>query len=231
MYRVLILSGAGLSAESGLKTFRGEDGYWNEYRIEDVCSVEGFNRDRELVNRFYDSRRSELDSVKPNYAHQKIAEIKGKFKNEIAVITQNVDDLLERAGCEDVIHLHGTLTDLRCESCKTVFPIDYKLSSGAVCPNCGSKNIRHNVVMFGEQAPKYALLDKINSEIELFIVIGSSGNVLPLGIMGSFHENSILNNLDPDPNLDPHYRKVIHKKATESIDEIVSDIEQFLKGE
>jgi len=229
MYKILILSGAGLSAESGIETFRGNGGRWEKYNVMEVCSTEGFEKDRELVSRFYDDRRIDISDKLPNYAHKKIAEIKAKYPNDIAVVTQNVDDLLERAGCDEVIHLHGTLIDLRCEECGEVFHIGYKSQDNMVCPSCDSGNIRHNVVMFGEPAPLYSTLDSINQEIEMFIVIGSSGQVLPLGMMATFHENSILNNLDVDDYIDSHFKRVIHKGATEAIDEIIESIENFLE--
>ncbi len=125
MKKVYIISGAGLSAESGIRTFRGSDGMWEEYSIEEVCSIYGWERDRDKVTEFYNKRRADISTKKPNYAHKRLAELKNKYPNNIYMLTQNVDDLLEKAGCKDVIHLHGTLTDLRCEMCETVFYIGY----------------------------------------------------------------------------------------------------------
>jgi len=227
-YRVLIISGAGLSAESGLKTFRDNGGLWENYDVKEVCSVDGFRKNPQLVADFYNKRRKELETAKPNYAHIKLAQLKKEFPNEIAMVTQNVDNLLERAGCPDVIHLHGTLTDLRCESCGEIFPIGYKSQDEVVCPSCKSRYIRHNVVMFGEVAPMYQLLDEINREVEMFVAIGTSGQVLPIGSMAMFHQKSILNNLEPQFDLDEYFQKVIHKPATQSIDEIIKDIREFL---
>jgi NAD-dependent deacetylase len=229
MYKVLILSGAGLSAESGLKTFRDHDGMWENYDVTEVCSVEGFRKDRKFVNDFYDKRREDLGKADPNFAHRKIAELKKKYPNEIAVVTQNVDDLIERSGCSDVLHLHGTLTDLRCEICGKVWSIGYKSQNDEKCPNCDEVHkIRHNVVMFGEPAPNYSKLQKIIDEIEMFIVIGSSGEVLPLGAIARGFESSILNNLYSDETLDQNFTTIIHKPATEGILEIEKIVEDFL---
>ncbi|MDD3598395.1 Sir2 family NAD-dependent protein deacetylase, partial [Sulfuricurvum sp.] len=156
MKKVLILSGAGISAESGIRTFRDADGLWEEYDVMEVCSVEGFERNPKLVSDFYDARRRDLRDKFPNAAHEMIARLKQRYPDQIEVLTQNVDDLFERAGCPDVIHLHGTLTDLRCKECGAVFEIGYESQEGSTCPSCESDNIRHNVVMFGEEAPMYA---------------------------------------------------------------------------
>jgi NAD-dependent deacetylase len=227
----MILSGAGLSAESGIKTFRGHDGLWENYKIKDVCSVEGYKKNPQLIANFYDSRRKELAKTKPNLAHKKIAELKEKYSDLIAIITQNVDNLLEQAGCKtkDVVHVHGTLTDLRCQVCGEVFSIGYESQENKTCPKCNSKDIRHNVVMFGEPAPEYQTFHEMFSDVELFIVIGSSGQVLPLGTFASYSTYSILNNLEED-HLDQFFTKVITKPATEGILEIEKEIEYFIKN-
>ncbi|MDQ7084297.1 MAG: Sir2 family NAD-dependent protein deacetylase [Sulfurovum sp.] len=115
--KIYILSGAGISAESGIRTFRDGDGLWEEYSIAEVCSVQGWKDDRQKVSDFYDARRGDLASKEPNEAHKQLALLKAKYPENIVMLTQNVDDMLERAGCKDVIHLHGTLTDVRCEAC------------------------------------------------------------------------------------------------------------------
>ena len=112
MKKVLILSGAGLSAESGLRTFRDSDGLWEEYDIEEVCSARGFKKDRQKVLDFYDKRRAQLAGCEPNEAHKMIARLKERYGEQISVLTQNVDDLLERAGCQKVVHLHGFLPEI-----------------------------------------------------------------------------------------------------------------------
>ncbi|MDO9207798.1 MAG: Sir2 family NAD-dependent protein deacetylase [Sulfuricurvum sp.] len=226
--KVLILSGAGISAESGVRTFRDSDGLWEEYDVMEVCSVEGFERNPKLVADFYDARRRDLESKQPNLAHKMVARLKRKYPAQIGVLTQNVDDLLERAGCTDVIHLHGTLTDLRCDECKSVFEIAYKSQIGAICPTCQSSNTRHNVVMFGEEAPMYQKLQKSIDECNVFVVIGTSGNVINVAWYAQWFEHSLLNNLDPDEKLDPYFKVVYHEKATQAAEKIEAYVETFL---
>lgn len=228
--KVLILSGAGISAESGVRTFRDSDGLWEEYDVMEVCSVEGFERNPRLVADFYDARRHDLESKQPNLAHNMVARLKRKYHAQIDVLTQNVDDLFERAGCPDVLHLHGTLTDLRCEECKTVFEIGYKSQIDVICPRCQSSNIRHNVVMFGEEAPMYQKLQQSIDECDLFVVIGTSGNVINVAWYAQWFEHSLLNNLDPDEKLDPYFKVVYHEKATIAAKKIEVYIETFLSN-
>ena len=228
--KIYILSGAGLSAESGIRTFRDSDGLWEEYSVEEVCSVGGWERDREKVTKFYDARRADLKDKKPNRAHKGIAELKNRYPDNITVLTQNVDDLLERAGCEDVIHLHGTLTDLRCEDCGNVFAIGYESQGNAICPRCESDRVRHNVVMFGESAPNYKYLHELYNEADMVVVIGTSGYVIDIAYIAQLTDYSILNNLDADSNIDQYFTKVYTMKATEAIDMIMDDVEEFIKA-
>ena len=227
--KVYIVSGAGLSAESGIRTFRDTDGLWEEYSIEEVCSVGGFRRDRQKVLDFYDARRADIEQKEPNYAHKRLAELKKAYPDNIVMLTQNVDDMLERAGCDEVIHLHGTLTDLRCESCETVFPIGYRTQEGAICPSCGSYEIRHNVVMFGESAPAYAYLRELYNKAEMVVVIGTSGQVIDTAYMAQLVGNAILNNLDVDKHHDQYFKTKLYKPATEAVDEIYALVEEFLE--
>lgn len=228
MKKVLILSGAGISAESGIRTFRDANGLWEEYDVMDVCSVEGFERNPKLVSDFYDARRRDLRDKLPNAAHEMVARLKRRHPEQIEVLTQNVDDMFERAGCPDVIHLHGTLTDLRCEECGRVFEIGYESQEGATCPSCEGDNIRHNVVMFGEEAPMYAELQRAIEECDLFVVIGSSGQVINTAWIAQWFEYSILNNLESDDTLDPFFKTLYIEKATSAAPKIEADIEIFL---
>ncbi|SFV61574.1 NAD-dependent protein deacetylase of SIR2 family [hydrothermal vent metagenome] len=226
--KVYILSGAGLSAESGIKTFRDSDGLWENYSIEEVCSTSGWAKDRQKVTNFYNDRRADLESKEPNYAHIRLAELKNRYPNNIVMLTQNVDNMLEKAGCKDVIHLHGTLTDLRCERCNHVFPIGYKAQDNDVCPKCNSSFVRHNVVMFGENAPAYVYLNKLYNEAEMVVVIGTSGHVIDTAYIAQIVENSVLNNLDSDFNHDQYFKVKLYKPATEAVDEIFELVEEFL---
>jgi len=228
--KVYIVSGAGLSAESGIRTFRDTDGLWEEYTIEEVCSVGGFQRDRQKVLDFYDARRADIEQKEPNYAHKRLAELKKAYPDNIVMLTQNVDDMLERAGCSDVIHLHGTLTDLRCEECGKVFPIGYSSQEGASCPACDSYAIRHNVVMFGESAPAYEHLRELYNHADMVVVVGTSGQVIDTAYMAQLVDHSILNNIDIDENHDQYFSVKLYKPATQAVDEIYELVEKFIKG-
>lgn len=153
MAKVVIFSGAGISAESGLSTFRDADGLWEKYRIEEICQAGCLSWNRENTLAFYDARREQLSSVTPNTAHYAIAQLQKRYPNDIAIITQNVDDLFERAGCKDVLHLHGFLPRLRCEQCSQTELIGYtKQERTFTCKNCGG-SFRPDIVFFGEAAP------------------------------------------------------------------------------
>lgn len=227
-YKVMIFSGAGLSAESGISTFRESDGLWEKYDVMEICSLDGYEADREKVLRFYDARRAELQSKEPNAAHKMIARLKNTYPDEIAVVTQNIDDLLERAGCENVVHVHGTLTDARCEACLYVFAIGYISTDEVCCPKCKSEQVRHNVVMFQEEAPQYVQMEHIIQTMEMLVVIGTSGQVVNVAWMAQWVEHSILNNKEPDEYLDAFFRRCIHKPATEAAPEIEKQIVTYL---
>ncbi len=232
MAKIIIFSGAGISAESGISTFRDSGGLWERYRIEDVCSAGCLESNREMTLEFYDKRRTELAQKRPNYAHEAIAELKNGYPDEVAVITQNVDDLFERAGCRDVVHLHGFLPNLRCQSCESRFEIGYtKQDRGAGCEGCGGL-LRPDIVFFGEAAPMYETLNREIQDCEVFVVMGSSGNVIGTDTIAAFCDYSILNNLEPSVAInDKFYSKVLYKKATEAVDEIVEDCRKYLQGE
>ena len=236
MAKVVIISGAGISAESGISTFRESDGLWENYRVEDVCTLGCLKINREQTIAFYDSLRIRLEDKQPNYAHQQIALLKEKYKEQIAVITQNVDNLFEKAGIphEDVIHLHGYMTDLECESCGHVYDVGYKRTVEAFkgrCPKCDNDKIRPFIVMFEEAAPKYEELFKSFHNCEMMVVIGTSGYVINTDMFLSRKiKRSILNNLVSNNTLnDELYSKVLYKSATQAIDEIVVDVISFLE--
>jgi NAD-dependent deacetylase len=233
MAKVVILSGAGLSAESGIGTFRDSGGLWEEYDVSVVCNYDSLDKNKDLTIEFYDKRRAELESKKPNYAHKVIAKLKDKYTSDLAIITQNVDNLFEKAGMQsdDLIHLHGYMPEIKCRDCDRVYDIGYKKQNefnGGVCPYC-SGDLRPNIVFFGEQAPMYEKLNEHINDCQFFIVIGTSGEVIGVNTIAQFTQKSILNNLEPSRAIeDALFSKVIYKKATESIDEIASDIENFL---
>ena len=236
MARVLILSGAGISAESGISTFRDSGGLWNEYDVKVICQADSLDNNEALTVEFYDKRRAELESKKPNHAHKIVAKLKERYKDDIAVITQNVDNLFEKAGMnhDEVIHLHGFMTELRCRDsqCNLTFDVGYKNQENAfngTCPTCHSK-LRPNIVFFGEAAPLYEKLYHELNDCELFVVIGTSGNVVNTDSLTNYVKRSILNNLEPsDAIFDELYTKVLYQPATIAIDEIAEDIAELMK--
>lgn len=239
MKKVMVVSGAGLSAESGLRTFRDEEGLWAEHDVMKVCSVQGWQADREFVTSFYDARRVELAEVSPNRAHRIFAELEERFPEQIIHLTQNVDDLLERAGCREVIHLHGTLRDLRCEACFHTWDIGHRAQRREEsCPKCGSGRVRHNVVMFGEPAPAYRFIQPSIEASGLFIAIGTSGRVIDVVMLACDFDRSILINPDRemyvtsfgshDRYIDEYFETFIRKKACDAADDLKRFITDFL---
>ncbi|QDK44717.1 NAD-dependent protein deacylase [Bdellovibrio sp. ZAP7] len=179
---IVILTGAGISAESGIRTFRDQDGLWEEHRIEDVATPEAFHRDPALVQRFYNARRSQLKDPKvvPNAAHFALAELEKAWEGEFLLVTQNVDNLHRKAGSQNLLHMHGRLDQIRCLSCEEVMLWEEDLEVNESCPQCGIKGaLRPDIVWFGEM-PHH--MDEIYYALEnadIFISIGTSGNVYP----------------------------------------------------
>lgn len=179
---VVVLTGAGVSAESGLKTFRDNNGLWENERIEDVATPQAFQRDSRRVQHFYNLRRRKLldPALKPNPAHLSLADFQENFQGNFSVITQNVDNLHERAGSAGVIHMHGELLKARCIKTGQVFPRTGDILGDSRCVCCGQAGaLRPDIVWFGE-IPKYMdLIERRLAECDLFISIGTSGTVYP----------------------------------------------------
>jgi len=189
--RIVILTGAGISAESGIDTFRSAGGLWEQHRVEDVATPEGFARDPELVLRFYDMRRAALTSVEANAAHRALARLEREFAKapgrELLLVTQNVDDLHERGGSEQVLHMHGELKSALCTSCGTRsrWEEPMLLDGGAggrgrpPCPVCQAPTLRPDVVWFGEMPYQMERIYAALATCDLFVSIGTSGAVYP----------------------------------------------------
>ncbi|MBI36384.1 MAG: NAD-dependent protein deacylase [Alphaproteobacteria bacterium] len=179
---ILILTGAGISKESGLSTFRDPDGIWSKYRIEDVATPEAFQKDPKRVLDFYNVRRSQMNNplIKPNKAHIALADLEEFWPGGVLLVSQNIDDLHERGGSKKIIHMHGELSKSRCNNCDEITYYQDNLSPETKCDNCGFVgSLRPHVVWFGEQ-PLY--MDQIYTELRvcgLFLSIGTSGNVYP----------------------------------------------------
>jgi NAD-dependent deacetylase len=177
---IVILTGAGISAESGLKTFRGADGLWEGHRVEDVATPDAYGRDPALVHQFYDARRARLSEVEPNAAHRALALLDAEWPGELLIITQNVDDLHERAGARRLLHMHGELTSGWCLACDERFVWEGPMGEAASCPVCQvSGRVRPDIVWFGEMPYEMDRIDQALAGCDLFASIGTSGAVYP----------------------------------------------------
>ena len=177
---IVILTGAGVSAESGLATFRGPDGLWEGHRVEDVATPEAFVRDPGLVQAFYDARRARLREVEPNAAHRALARFDAEWPGELLIVTQNVDDLHERAGAKRVLHMHGELRSAWCLACDARHSWDGALGDHPACPGCGVPGrMRPDIVWFGEMPYGMDRIDRALTRADLFVSIGTSGAVYP----------------------------------------------------
>lgn len=219
---IVFFTGAGISQESGLDTFRGQSGLWENHKIEDIASPEGFARNPQLVLDFYNKRNAELQKVHPNDAHLLIAKLEENYK--VTVITQNIDDLHERAGSTNVIHLHGEL--MKCRSSRdenTLYPYNKALKVGDLADD-GSQ-LRPFVVWFGEQVPKMDEAFEITKTADLFVIVGSSMVVYPaasLLLAVPFESDTVY--IDPNPSVDHGINLLIIKeKATVGVQLLIDD--------
>ncbi len=176
---IVVLTGAGISAESGLATFRGPGGLWEGHRVEDVCTPQALARDPELVHRFYDARRAALATVEPNAAHLALARLDATWPGDLLIVTQNVDDLHERAGARRLLHIHGELRSALCARCEARSEHDGDLPPGSVCVACGAPALRPDIVFFGEMPYHMEAIEAALAACDLFVSIGTSGAVYP----------------------------------------------------
>ena len=179
---IFILTGAGISKESGIQTFREKDGLWDNHRIEDVCTLDAFLRNPDYVNNFYNQRRKTLTEakIKPNSAHKNLAILENYWKGEFILVTQNIDNLHEQGGSKKIIHMHGSLDKAYCMNCLNKINLDFDLSINYQCEKCKKKgDVRVDVVWFGEQPKNLDLIYKYLERTDIFISIGTSNNVYP----------------------------------------------------
>jgi len=222
--KIVVLTGAGISAESGIKTFRASDGLWEEHRIEDVATPEGFARNPELVQQFYNQRRLLLqdDTIQPNPAHKALVELEAAFP-EMLLVTQNIDDLHERAGSSQLIHMHGELLKMRCSTRGEVMDYIAAFTAEQACPVCGQVHcFRPHVVWFGEMPLQMDAINRALGECELFISIGTSGNVYPAA--GFVQQASLAGAHTVEINLEPSkghsaFAQTIYGRASEKVPE------------
>ncbi len=176
---IVILTGAGISAESGIDTFRGGGGLWERHRVEDVATPEAFARDPDLVLRFYDMRRAAIQTRAPNPAHDALARLDHQWSGDLLIVTQNVDDLHERAGARRVLHMHGQHLSAWCTACDTRSPWRETLIDRPPCPACGKRTLRPDVVWLGEIPYEMERIYGALRSADLFVSIGTSGAVYP----------------------------------------------------
>lgn len=202
---IVILTGAGISAESGIDTFRDAGGLWENHRVEDVATPDAFIRDPALVHRFYNLRRKALNTVAPNAAHIALADLQAAFSRangQLTIVTQNVDDLHERGRAKDVVHMHGELRSALCAACGWRWENDADLGMDSVCPACHTRGgPRPDIVWFGEMPYHMDLIEARLGQCDLFVSIGTSGAVYPAA--GFVQRARAMNSQTLELNLEP----------------------------
>lgn len=225
MEKIVVLTGAGISAESGIKTFRDSDGLWEEYRIEDVATFEAWQRNQDLVIEFYNQRRKQLLQVEPNAAHYALAKLEQKY--DVQIITQNVDDLHERGGSTKIMHLHGELKKVRSTIDESlIYELKgWELKKGDLCDK-GSQ-LRPHIVWFGEDVPMIVKAAELSAQADIFIVIGTSMNVYPAAGLLNYVPHQIPKYFI-DPNAKDNYYvrnlTIIKEKAGVGLPDLVNEL-------
>ncbi len=239
MGKLVVFTGAGLSAESGIATFRtGDNNLWANHSIDVVCNISTWKDNFDAVHAFYNERRLQIESAQPNAAHYEIAA--WQKAHPCVLLTQNIDDLLERAGCTNVVHLHGSILDMHCRACGTRFAIGYRAWNPVEdrC-KCGSrKGVKPGVVFFGEDAPLYTkLYDVLNAlaSDDVVVVCGTSGNVIRIGTyLNALPGHKLLNNLEPSPSVidrendEDTYQEILYESAVTALPSFTQVIANYL---
>ncbi|MBT8044332.1 MAG: NAD-dependent deacylase [Verrucomicrobiae bacterium] len=228
MKNIFILTGAGISAESGLRTFRDGDGLWEGHKVEEVATPGAFAVDPELVHDFYNMRRSQLLNAEPNLAHHALVRLKRRYEGHLTLVTQNVDDLHERAGMRDVMHMHGELLKKRCVWCQKVSDCVSRLTVKSVCDDCGHEGtLRPHIVWFGEMP---LLMDQIHEQLtkaDLFVSIGTSGVVYPAAGFADEakrHGAKLIEANLAGTEISPLFDEHLHGTATETVPQLVEEL-------
>tara|TARA_B100000963_G_scaffold149569_1_gene130334 strand:- start:48 stop:722 length:675 start_codon:yes stop_codon:yes gene_type:complete len=221
MKRIVVFTGAGISAESGLATFRDSGGLWEKHKIDDVATPKAFIKNPDLVLKFYNIRRKQLSTIKPNVAHISLNRLSAKYK--LSIVTQNIDDLHERSGSKNVLHLHGKLTEARSTKTNKVYPINYKeLNIGDLCEN--GFQLRPNVVWFGEQVPNMNKAIKKVSHAHIMIIIGTSLNVYPAASLLNYANKAKRIILIEPKGVKMNDIEVIKEKATKAVPLLIDEL-------
>lgn len=225
--RIVILTGAGVSAESGLGTFRDKDGLWTRYDLAEVATPEGFARNPALVHDFYNARRANALDAQPNAAHHALARLERDWRGDVLIVTQNVDDLHERAGSRNVLHMHGALTGALCAACDHRWSAPRAMQPDAPCPACAAPRTRPDIVWFGEIPYHMDQIGQALWQADLFVSIGTSGEVYPAaGFVqeaGAAGAETLEINLEPSrvPGL---FDRVIAGPATQTVPDWVAEM-------
>ena len=214
---LVILTGAGISAESGIKTFRANDGLWEEYRVEDVATLEAFERNPELVQQFYNMRRQKVKTVNPNSAHIALAELEQKWPGKFLLVTQNIDDLHERAGSKKLIHMHGEILKKRCTKTSSIHDCHEDMDG---------TDFRPHIVWFGEMPLEMDKIYDAIHNVDLFLSIGTSGNVYPAAgfVIEAKRAGAETVEINLEPTHNPYFDKKIYGMAGEKVPEFTDKL-------
>jgi NAD-dependent deacetylase len=227
MEKIVVLSGAGISAESGLGTFRDEGGLWAQHRIEDVATPEGFARNPQLVHEFYNARRAQAAEAKPNPAHDALARLQREANAEVVIVTQNVDGLHEAAGATGVLHMHGALAGALCAACGHRWEAPLAMAPDDPCPACRTATARPDIVWFGEMPYYMEDIWQHLEEADVFVAIGTSGQVYPAAAFGQHAgragAHTVELNLEPSAN-SRDFAEARHGPASEVVPRWVDDV-------
>ncbi|MCK0534483.1 MULTISPECIES: NAD-dependent deacylase [unclassified Anaerobiospirillum] len=229
---IAVLTGAGISAESGVPVFRSEDGLWENHRVEDVATYMGFEANKTLVHDFYNNMRESLKTKEPNPAHRALADLEQYVTangGNFTLITQNIDDLHERGGSKNIIHMHGQLNSLLCEHCGKRIEFHERSTTQSVCPHCNSKAMRPDIVWFGEMPYQMDTIESVLLDCDLFISIGTSGVVYPaagfVSICHRMRKPTIEFNLEPSA-VRSQFDKAFYGKAGTTLPAFVAYLKE-----
>jgi len=227
MKKVVVLTGAGISAESGIPTFRGEGGLWAGHNIQDVATPEAWEKNPQLVLDFYNERRRKLKTVKPNEGHKALVELELRY--QVTIVTQNIDDLHERAGSKNIIHLHGELLKSRSSMYQElVYPCLHDIEIGDVCER--GAQLRPHIVWYGEMVPMIEAAAQVTSEADIMLIVGTSMQVYPAaGLVGHAPPNIPIYYIDPEPAINRELARsmnvtVVPEKASAGVRKVVDEL-------
>ena len=228
MVNIVILTGAGISAESGIPTFRASDGLWENHRVDDVATPAGFKKDPALVHRFYSERRAAVQNVQPNPAHEALARLEQGWRDGgFLLVTQNIDDLHERGGSKNVAHIHGEINKIKCVSCTHEETTTEATTVDTVCRMC-TLPMRPDVVWFGEMPYYLDMIEPVLDRTDVFISIGTSGQVMPASLFATAvrmaNPRAEIIEVNPNPTGESTFNRVIAEAASIGVPKLVDEL-------